>query len=135
MEQRVGQAGVSARIAEVWQAALLADRLGLRIPLHIIYDQQIEQSVAIIIHPGCSHSPQPSVLGVRARQSSAFRDVGERPVSVIVVEGVAAYAGYENVLKAVVIVIADGHADVETLASQASLFRHVSKSAIAIVAE
>jgi len=45
----------------------------------------------------------------------------ERPVSVIVIEGVAAYAGYEDVLKAVVIVITDGHADVETLASQASL--------------
>ncbi len=135
MEQRVGHAGVSARIAEVRQAALFANRFGLRIPLDIIHHQQIEQSVAIVIHPSCSHSPQPSKLEVRARQTGAFCDVGKGSVSIIVIEGVAAHAGNEDVLKAVVIVIADGHADVETLASYASLFRHVSKSAIAIVAE
>ncbi len=49
------------------------------------------------------------------------------------IEGVPAYASHEDVLKAVVIVIADGYTNVETLAHHVGSFRHVCKSAIAVV--
>ena len=39
VEQGIGHAGVRAWVAIVRQAAFLANRLGLRIPLHVIHDE------------------------------------------------------------------------------------------------
>ena len=45
------------------------------------------------------------------------------------------HAGHEDILKAIVIVVADGNSDVEALAGHAGCGGHISKRAIAIVAE
>ena len=74
-------------------------------------------------------------MGIRAYKPRAFRDVGESPVAVVVIESVAVHASYEDIHKPVVIVVADGNSDVEALADHACCGGYVHKRAITVVAE
>jgi len=73
--------------------------------------------------------------GYRLVQSRLVRDVLEGAVAFVVVEPVAVHAGDENVLEAVVVVVADGDSVVEAGAGEARAFGDVFEVAVAVVLE
>ena len=68
-------------------------------------------------------------------EAGLLGDVGEGAVAVVVVERVVMHAGDEDVGMAIVVVVADGHADVEAGAGEAGCVGDVGEFAVAVVAE
>ena len=64
-----------------------------------------------------------------------YRDVGERPVPVVVVERAVVQAGDEQVGMPVVVIIGDGHSHVVARSGQARGVGDIGEHAVAIVAE
>ena len=69
-----------------------------------------------------------------AAQAGLLGDVDECPVAGVLKQPVLADGGDEDVGKAVVVVIGDGHAHAVHLDGQAGALRHVGEGAVAIVA-
>src|SRR6185437_7376980 len=67
-------------------------------------------------------------------EAGLLRYIGKCAISVVVIEGVAVDAGDKDIRLPVVVVVPDGHPDVESGAFQPGSFRHVGKYAVAIVA-
>ena len=78
-----------------------------------------------------------TALVVQGREVGAeaglLADIGEGAVPVVVVKDGTAVGGDEDVGKAVVIVVADGHAHAESAARHARRFGHIREGAVAIV--
>src|SRR6185312_10603179 len=70
------------------------------IPSEISGNNQIQPSVAIVIDEHRARGPS------AARDASFVRDIGERPVAVIVIQNIAANSCYVKIGPAVVVVIA-----------------------------
>src|SRR5260221_257785 len=65
-----------------------------------------------------------------------LRYFGERPVSVVVVERVAAVAGHVNILEAVIVIIAYGYAHCVVVlrhSGESGLFRHIRECAVGVL--
>jgi hypothetical protein len=67
-------------------------------------------------------------------KAGLLRYISECAISVVVIEGVTVHARDKDIRLPVVVVVSDGHPYVESGALQSSLFRHVGKYAVAIVA-
>src|SRR5947209_14655152 len=135
-KQLIGRALVIARVAVIGLAFVRAQRLQVILPLHVIHDEQIEQTVVVYVYPSCRDGPERAVFGVVPAIEAGFLcDVGECTVAVVVVERVAMDAGDKDIRMAVVIVIADGEADIVTGAGQTGSVGYVREDAIAIVAK
>ncbi len=135
-KELVGQALVIARMAVLRNS--LNDALGnIRIgPLQIVDDEQIEQSVVIHVDPDGGNRPQRAVLGIIPLVEAGFlRHIGEGAVAIVVIKRVAVNAGDEDVRMSIVVVVADGNADIESCPFQPGLFCHVRERAVAVVAE
>ena len=102
-------------------------RFRREIPLQIIDDDQIEQTIVVHVHPGCRYRPEGSVLAVGLVQTSFFSDIREGAVSVVVIQSVAINAGNEDVLKTIVIVVADCDTDVIACSGQPRFLGNVGK--------
>src|SRR5258708_19553679 len=72
--------------------------------------------------------------GISAGNPGLFGHIGENPISVVVIENVAAVLGDKEVGKSVVVIVAPGAPQTVTRAGNASLFGDIRKSAIAVVA-
>jgi len=68
-------------------------------------------------------------------ESGLCRYIGERSVSIVVVKRVAVDACHKYIRMAVVVVIANRHADIVAASSQAGRLCHVSENTVAVVAE
>jgi hypothetical protein len=115
--------------------ASMASGLGVDVPAQVVdHDRSSRPSLLTSTHaPPTDHSGPYSGSGLL---SPAFgRDVGERSVAVVVVERVAVHAAHEDVLVAVVVVVADGDAGVVAGARQAGLRGDVLEVALAVVLE
>src|SRR5215469_6059412 len=66
-------------------------------------------------------------------EASLGGDIRERPVAIVVVERVAVNASDKQVGPAVIVVVGDGHGDVEARAPETGFFCHVGKHAVAVV--
>ena len=66
-------------------------------------------------------------------QSRLLRDIGERAVAVVAIEDVLALIGDEQILEAVVVVVADANADAQPTSVRPALCGDVGESAVAIV--
>ena len=62
-----------------------------------------------------------------------LRYVGECAIAIVVEEMALADSGNENVVEAVVVVVADGHTESEERNAEAGFARHVGKGAVMIV--
>ena len=82
---------------------LTGPRRRRRIEIHIVGDEQIEMAVAVVIQKAAARAPARS----GSSDSGLFRDVGKRAVTVVVIEHVPAPVGDEQIVEAVVVVIAD----------------------------
>ena len=76
---------------------------GRQIHVDVVGDEEIEAAVAIVVHKCAAGIPALSVAG----DACFLADIGERAVSVVVVEDVLAEVGDEQVVPTVVVVVAD----------------------------
>jgi hypothetical protein len=97
-------------------------------PLHVIRDHQIEFAVAVVIHPRRARAEI-----VRSPKAGLSRHVGKRAVAIVAEEMILTERGDENIVAAIVVVIADRHAHSKHLDRQASFRRHVGKGSVVIV--
>ena len=109
-----------ARAAHRWHALPLAEfrvirrRNRLRVKLDVVADEQIEMAVPVVIEKGTAGAPAILLL-VKACLPS---DIGKRAVSVVVEENVVAPEAAEQVIPAVVVVVANADAGLPSGASQ-----------------
>ena len=75
----------------------------LKIEHHVVGDKQVQQAVAIIVHPRATRSPAPALV----KQPGLPRHIRKRAIPVVPVEHVLAPLGNEDVIEPVVVVIAD----------------------------
>src|SRR2546426_262928 len=101
----------------------------VEIPLHVTQNNQIQQAVAVQIHPGGAGGPS------AAGDASLLRYVSERAVAVVVVKLVATVGGYEEVLEAVIVVVTYGDAHSIACALQAGALRHIFEGAVGFLVE
>src|SRR5580658_8865830 len=95
----------SAKLAEPgWDAALASHGRIVGIELYVTGNEEVEESVVVVIAPGRTRRPSTE------RDSSFFRNVGKGAVVIIVVKAVLAEIGDVHVGPAVVIEIAHRHA-------------------------
>ena len=76
------------------------------IDFKIIRDEEVEEAVAVALDEGAARS----VMDAGQKQAGLFRDVGEGAVAVVAIEPVLAVVGDEEVVEAVVVVVADADA-------------------------
>src|SRR5271157_1369209 len=105
-----------------------AVEVGLLGPLHIVGDDEIEFAVAIVIDPGGAGGEL-----VRAPESRGLGHIGESAVAVVVEEMALADGGNENVVEAVVVVIADRDTHPKKRNAEARLARYVGEGAVMVV--
>ena len=86
-------------------------------------------AVAVIIDKGASGAPGFAV----ACNAGLFADIGERAVTIVVIQNVFAVIGNVKIFPAVVVVIADANALAPSGAEQAALPNDIGKGAIMIV--
>src|SRR5271163_3082669 len=113
----------------------LAVRLLVDVPTHVVHDEKIQEAVVVDVDPSRADGPQRPVLLIRLRESSFLGDVREGAVAIVVVERVAMDAAVKDIFVAVVIVIADGDADVVARSSKPGLFGYVGERAVSVVSE
>src|SRR5262249_53792004 len=98
-------------------------------PFGVVYNPEVEPSVAIVVEPARGHGP------FAAADSGSFGDILESPVAQIAIQGIPVDAGYEQVRMTVVIEIAHGRAHRVACAGDASRLGHVAELPSAFVVE
>ncbi len=132
-EQLVGSRLVHLGMAVLAMPVAFAQRLVIDVPLQIVDDHQIEQSIVIDVDPRPGHGPERPVLGIRLVEPSFRRDIGKGPVAIVVIERIAVDARDKNVFVAIVVVVSDGDAGVVAGSSQPSFLGDVGKVSVAVV--
>jgi hypothetical protein len=133
-EELIGGGPVEKRVAVIIHAlGHLASPFGGDVPGHVVDYEEVEQPVVVYIQPRAAHRPQRAVLRVGLVQPGFFSDIGKGAVAVVMIKLVAMHAADENILIAVVIVIADGNPVRKTGAREPGFFRDVPKIALAVV--
>src|SRR6185312_11133887 len=134
-EQLVGSRLVHLGMAVLAMPVTFAQRLVIDVPLQIIDDHQVEESVVVHVDPGPGDGPEWTILRIELVQPGLRRDVGECSISIIVIKRVAVYTGYKNVFVTIVVIISDGNAGVVTSSSQASFLGDVGEMPVPVVLE
>src|SRR3984957_12730743 len=120
----------SAKLAEPERdAAFASDGRIVGIELYVTGNEDVEESVVVVIAPGRTRRPSTE------RDSSFFRNVGKRAVVIIVVKAVLSQIGNVHVGPAVVIEIAHHHAEAPALVSDSGLVGYVGEGAVVIIVE
>src|SRR5579863_8490678 len=79
--------------------------VGFGRPLYVVCNQQVQASVAVVIQPGRTRAEF-----IVAPESRLLGDVGKRSVAIVAEKVALAEGGDENVVAAIVVVVADRHA-------------------------
>src|ERR1019366_6672274 len=132
-EQLVGSWLVHLWMTVVAMALVLTDRLVLSIPLEIVDDYQVQETIIIHVHPNPTHPPERAVLRIGLIESCLGGYIGECSVSVVVVERIVVHAADKNVFVSVVIVVANGNAGVVASAGQTCLGGDVREMPFAVI--
>src|SRR5262249_42286441 len=107
------------------------NRCGGQVQVDVVGDEKVEVAVAIVVDEGAAGVP--ALAG--PRDTGPFRDVSEGAVAIVVIEDVFAEVGDEQVLEAVVVVIANANALSPAGVDETGFDRDVGKGAVAIVLE
>ena len=78
----------------------------LQVHVDVVGDEEIEFAVAIVVHKGAASAP----AGSLSCDAGLLADIGEGAVSVVVVQNILAVVGDEQIVEAIVIVVADADA-------------------------
>src|SRR5260370_23766709 len=108
---------------------------GLEIPSEIVDHKEVQEAVVIDVQPRSANRPQESVLLVRLIESGFHRDIGECAVAVVVVQPVLMNSANKDILVAIVVIVSNGDAIVETSARQSGLFVNILEVTVAVVLE
>src|ERR1700733_2809283 len=131
-----GQSGRSAGHEDslVSAGSILRQRCSLQVEVDIVCDEQVQLSIPVVVNK-CA-AAVPTDLGARLNQAGFFRDLSKRSIAIVAVEGVLAVVGHEQVIEAVVVVVADAASLAPSgLVLQSRTDRHVSKCSVPIVLE
>ena len=131
-----GEAGRSAGYDDAFVGAgtFFGERSGFQVEVDVVGDEEIEMAVFVVVDPGAAGVP--ARFGAGLEEAGAFGDVGEGAVAIVVIENVLAVVGDEEIVVAVVVVVADAAglspagADVE-----AGTFGDIGEGAVAIIFE
>ena len=134
-EQLTGRGLIELGMTIVTVPVAFADGVVVDVPFQVVDYDEVEQAVVVHVHPGGGDGPERSVLGVGLVEAGLGGDVGEGSVAVVVIERVAINAGHEDVFVPVIVVVADGDADVVSGSGEARFFCHVSEVSVAVVFE
>src|SRR6202044_3425231 len=80
-----------------------AEDIVVRRPLHVVADEKIEQSIAIVVEPESGGAETLALAETRS-----VRDIHERSLAGVAEESILSDAGDQDVGKAVVVVVAAG---------------------------
>src|SRR5215469_9578388 len=97
--------------------------------MDVIGDKQVDVAVAIVVNESASGAP-PLLL---TPQSRASRYVREGSVAIVSIKNILAKVRTENVVEAVVVVIANANPRSPTLMVKTRFFRDISERSVAIV--
>ena len=135
VKENVGIAGKSARAAHRGNAFPLADgrrgwrRRVFRIELDVIADEKIEKAVAVVVEPRAAGAPA-NFFVVDTRFS---RDVAKCSVAIVVKQNVVAPEAAEEIVPAVVVVVAHADSGLPAGAGESGFFGDVGERSVAIV--
>ncbi len=97
-------------------------------PLHIVSDDQIEFAVLVVVNPSSAGAEF-----FHAAETRLLRHISKCSVAVVVKQPALSVRSDENIVVAVVVVVADGYADAVHFNVETGFVRNVSKSAVVIV--
>src|SRR5450432_767964 len=109
---------------------LSAEAIVREAPFQVPGDEQVEFSVLVVVQETGARAP---TAGLNA---GARRDIGERSVTVVVVQRVAPESGDVDVFETIVVEIAHGHSHAITIlrhSGEARFFGDVGKRAVRIL--
>ena len=113
-----------------WQeAASRRDRAFCWIEFDVIADEEIQVAVAVVVEKRAAGSP----ADLFVVDTSLARHVGEGSVAVVVKENVVSPEAAEQIVPAIVVVVADANAGLPAGAAEAGFFRDVGECSVAIV--
>jgi len=121
----------SDHYAFIQAGAGLGDGCGGEIHVDVIGDEEIEFAVAIVVNEGATAVPAVAVCC----DAGFFGDFGEGAVAVIVIETILAEVADEEIVEAVVVVIAEAAALSPARVGDAGSECDVSERAVAIIFE
>ena len=121
-----GLKDIGMAIAAITFAMLAAPHI-LPVPGDVAIYNQVEQTVVIQVHPGRRSGP------ATAPHACLVRHVGESAVAVVVIKTVAAIAGDEEILVAVVVVIGNRNAHAVADSLQTRLLSDVLERSIGLL--
>ena len=104
---------------------------GLDVEVDVVGDEEVEMAVAVVVEEGAAGVP----TGGGLEEAGFGGDVGEGAVAVVAVEDVLAVVGDEEVVPAVVVVVADAAALSPAAAGEAGFSGDVGEGAVAVVLE
>src|ERR1039457_1974429 len=134
-EQLIGRGLVHFGMAILAMAIALAYGLMIKVPLQIVEDDEVEQSIIVHINPGARDCPERPVLGIGLIKTSFGGYVHEGPVTIVVIERIALNARDKNVFVSVVIVVANCDSDIVASSRYPGLLGYVGEVSVAVVLE
>ena len=101
-------------------------RLGraCRVKVHIIRDEEIEMAIEVVVQKAAARTPATAT----PRDAGFFGHVRKGSIAVVMIQNVATPVADEQIVVAVVVVVADGRAHPVEDPLQARLARHVAKA-------
>ncbi len=110
-------------------AGLPRHRHLLKVQFDVVAHEQVKESVAVVINPGAAGAPADAVFP----QARLLGHIRKRAVAVVVPQHVMTPIAAEQVIPAVIVIVAHANARAPSGAAQAGFFRHVRERAVAVV--
>ena len=104
-------------------------RRGGKIKLNIVGYKQIQQAIAVVVDKRAAGAE----ARFRVKQSGFLSHFGKGAIAVIAIQLVLPVISYEDIFKAVVVIVADADAASPSAISQPGLLGHVGKRTVAVV--
>ena len=112
--KRIGQGFAVAWIANDSSAVLSireARALRLRVPPAVIRDEEIKQTVVVVVQPGGGYRPHPFAFVEAALEAGFDGHFGEGAIPVVVEQLIPTDSSYEQIRTPIIVIISDGRSD------------------------
>ena len=110
-----------------------ADGVGPRRPVAVIRNEQVQPPVVVVVDPASRHRPHRPAQRTGPEESRLPRHIRKRAVPVVAIQVVSMHPYHKQILMAVVVAVAHGHAHPVAFALQPRLRRHVAECSVAVV--
>src|SRR5215467_14417169 len=100
-----GEADAAILACAQADSVLPGDRRMIGIEMHIARHKQIQQTIPVVVAPGWPRGP------TTKSDAGFLRHIGKRPIMIVMVKTIFAVVRDVNVRPAIIVVIADSHAE------------------------